>query len=110
MGQKLKGYEIAGRSIRALGWFQFIAVAGIYAAIFIPMITRKEYLTLKMYLLLLTIILPIFSMYLGKAVKEHKPWAYNIGIIYCFPFLVGFPLGTIIGACILYYLIKGWND
>jgi hypothetical protein len=110
MDKSMKGYEIAGRSFRALGWLQIIGVVGIYAAILIPVIGKKEYPDSKAYLLLLTIILPIISLKLGKAIKEHKLWAYNVGIIYSIIMLFGFPLGTVIGVYILYYLIKGWND
>ncbi len=50
-----------------------------------------------------------FLFALGKAIKEHKEWGRKVGIGYGAIQLLGFPLGTLLGAYILWCLIKGWD-
>jgi hypothetical protein len=110
MTTSLRGCEMAGRSIRALGWLQLIAVLGIWAAVLIPFFAKGETPPLRAVFILLVLLMPVFSLSLGKAVKEHKQWGRTVGIVYSSLLLFGFPVGTLMGAYILYYLVKKWDD
>src|SRR6266568_3116534 len=110
MSNQLMPYEKAGRAIQLLAWLQVVAFAGIVAAIAIPFYAQHKTIDPRAFLALLFIALPALYFAIGKAIKEHKEWGRNAGIIVGTLMLVGFPLGTIIGAYILWCLIKGWDQ
>jgi hypothetical protein len=115
VGTKLKSYEKASRAILILGWIILIAVIGIAAAVLIPVMLGGKWPhdphALKANLLTaLFFCVAIFHFVLAKAVKQHKEWGRTVGIIFGILQLFGFPIGTIIGAYILWCLIKGWDE
>lgn len=110
MSDQLMPYEKAGRAIRLLAWLQVVAFIGIVAAIAIPVYAQHTAIDPRGFLALLFIAFPVFYLVVGKAIKEHKEWGRNAGIIIGTLMLVGFPIGTIIGAYILWCLIKGWDQ
>lgn len=115
MHDKLKGYEKAGRAIILFGSIILIATIGIVAAVIIPVFLGGKGLqdpsAVKALLIsLLLFCIAIFHFVLGKAIKEHKEWGRVVGTVLGFLQLFGFPIGTIIGAYVLWCLIKGWDD
>src|ERR1041384_994572 len=50
----------------------------------------------------------VLYLVIGKAVKEHKPWGRVAGIVLGVLLLSGIPIGTIIGAYLLWCLIGKW--
>ncbi len=110
MGAQLMPYEKAGRVIRLLAWLQVVAFIGIVAAVAIPFFAQHKSIDPRVFLALLFIAFPALYLAIGKAIKEHKEWGRNGGIIIGALMLVGFPIGTIIGAYLLWCLIKGWEQ
>jgi hypothetical protein len=110
---KLPAYVKAGRVIRLYAWIQVVAIVGIVAAIVIPMIsdpTFKTPLLQHRVVFFLMACLIVFQFAIGKAIKEHKDWGRTVGIIYGILSLFSFPIGTLIGAYVLWCLIKGWDE
>lgn len=109
MLKTLPPHEKAGRLIRLVGWISMIGFVGICVAIMLPVIAQKEAPPASSYFLLLYVLWPIALFTLGNGVKARKIWARNLGIAFGVLILLAFPIGTIIGAFILTYLIKDWQ-
>jgi hypothetical protein len=111
----MKKYERAGRLFRLLGWLSLIFGA---IAIAIPLLTSLSEISQApigsliplLSLVVVVVGMSIFQLKVGAAIKEHKDWGRTAGIILGIIQLIGFPIGTIIGAYILWCLIKGWNE
>ena len=109
----MKLYEKAGRLFRLLGWLTLIFGT---IAIAVPLLTNDlsqvsfTALVPLLALIIIVIGISILQFKVGAAIKEHKDWGRTVGIILSFIQLLGFPIGTIIGAYILWCLIKGWNE
>jgi hypothetical protein len=115
MGRPMKPYVQAGRLIRFLAWLQLVALIGIATAIIVPIVTSGKGMIAQVSLfeaLAIALVLGIAKLFfvLGTAVKEHKEWARKVGIGLGILLLFGFPIGTIVGAYILWALIKGWQE
>jgi hypothetical protein len=50
------------------------------------------------------------KFYASSAIMRHAGHGRIIGIVLGLLMLCWMPIGTIIGACALWYLIKGWGD
>jgi predicted exporter len=113
---KMKPYEKAGRVIRLFAWIQVVAIVGIGAAIAIPMMVSGRAASAPppwaglLIILVVIVGLTVFQLIMGTAVKEHKDWGRIVGIIYGILTLFGFPIGTLVGAYILWCLLKGWEE
>ena len=112
----MKLYEKAGRLFRLLGWLTLILGA---VSIAVPLLTTEiptdasiplSSLVPLISLTLVLIGMCILQLKVGSAIKEHKDWGRTVGIILGIIQLIGFPVGTIIGAYILWCLVKGWNE
>lgn len=114
MSEPLKPYEKAGRLVRVLAWISLVALLGIGVALLVPMIqgNHNGLVTLMPLVIFLAFLgaMTWFQFFLGTALKEHKDWARIVGIVYGVLNLPAFPIGTIIGGFLLYWLIKGWDD
>jgi hypothetical protein len=110
MSEPLTPYEKAGRVFRLFAWIQIVAVAGILAAVIIPMFAQQKAPPAASLLVLLVLLLPLLYFKVGRAIKEHKDWGRTAGILLGILMLFGFPIGTLIGAYILWCLIKGWDQ
>src|SRR5689334_21114371 len=98
MANKFKPYEQAGRIIRLFGWLELILGVIVVVSIGLPMVAQNRTPDPMSFLGLLSVVLPVFNLKLGKGMKEHKTWAKTVGIAYSILLLLGFPLGTAIGA------------
>jgi membrane protein YdbS with pleckstrin-like domain len=114
MADKLKPYEKAGRVIRLLAWISGISVLAIAVATLIPLLAHARpvetgSIVVVVIVLALIALFVYFQLALGTAIKQHKTWGRKVGIGYGIIILFSFPIGTIAGAYVLYYLIKGWD-
>ncbi|MBI3564569.1 MAG: hypothetical protein HY079_05160 [Elusimicrobia bacterium] len=107
---ELTPYEKAGRLFRLIAWLQLIAFLGILAAIAIPVFATGRMPPASSLLALLFFIFPAVYFKVGTAIKEHRDWGRTVGIIMGLVSLFGFPIGTLLGAYILWCLIKGWDE
>jgi O-antigen/teichoic acid export membrane protein len=115
MAKKLKLYEKSGRVIRLMAWISGISVLAIAAATLIPLLAKPQPtqagpIAVVVIVLALIVLFVFFQLALGAAIKQHKEWGRNVGIAYGVLCLFGFPIGTIVGAYVLYCLIKGWGQ
>jgi len=114
--KNMKPYVKAGRLFRFLGW---IGIGGIVVAIAIPIMINFKTPSLQpdasswlptLLLLVLLSGLSVLQLMVGTAIKEHKNWGRTVGIVLGIIQLFVFPIGTLIGAHILWCLIKGWEQ
>jgi len=113
MAVKLKSYQKAGRLIRLLGWISLAMTLLVAFVKLIPAFNSGKpifQIFLNIVLFVLLGLLCVFELKVGTAVKEHKNWGRTIGIIMGVISLPTFPIGTIIGGFIIYYIIKGWDE
>ena len=111
----MRNYEKAGRLFRILGWLS-LAFGAI--AIAFPLFTLSSEISQApvssfiplLSLVVIIVLMSILQLKVGAAIKEHKDWGRIAGIILGCIQLIGFPIGTIIGAYILWCLIKGWDE
>lgn len=107
-------YIDAGRAYRALAWLQIVLLLIVTAAIGFPMLAQHHATMIDVVplviLVALLILIPLLYFKVGKAIREHKPWGRTVGIVLGCLMLVGFPIGTIAGAYILWGLIKCWDQ
>ena len=112
----MKPYVKAGRLFRLFGW---IGIGGIVVAIAIPVMINPNASFLQpdasswpptLLLLVLVAGMSVLQLKVGTAIKEHKNWGRTVGIVLGIIHLFGFPIGTLIGAYILWCLIKGWEQ
>jgi uncharacterized RDD family membrane protein YckC len=108
MKNQFISYHTAGSLIRLLGWIELVALVLFIIFMEIPAIAEHRFDAIDA-LLPLSLLLPAFQLFLGRAIQEHKNWARIIGIIFGIFLLPGLPLGTLIGAHVLWCLIKKWD-
>ncbi len=109
----LKGYEKAGRAFRALGYLAVLAAFGIAAAVAIPAVNSGRVVggTLAGVVLLLAVgSLAWFEIHVGRSIMQRRPWARTAGIVWGVLYLVSFPVGTLIGVYVLWFLTRGWDE
>lgn len=113
MSDAMPPYVRAGRVIRFLAWLSLAAMAFVSIAIVIAVFSGKM-ADASPWPLVIPIVLmvgvTVLQFKLGTAIKEHKDWGRIVGCVWAALQLLGFPIGTIIGAYILWCLIKGWDE
>jgi hypothetical protein len=104
-------YIKAAKFIKFLAWLSIIF--GVFATIFLffPLFTESgtEFKINHIYAFVFLIILPVLMFYISNAIRDHKDWGRNSGIALGVLYLFGFPIGTVLGAYILWKLIWGWE-
>lgn len=58
----------------------------------------------------IAVALAVAFVFVGSEMKKHKKWAIVLGWVIGIISLFNFPIGTIIGAFVLYYLYQGRNE
>lgn len=102
MVEKRKPYQKAGVAFKVLGWILLVCVViMLFSSVISGSFTPK---------FLLIIPIPFLFFLLGNAIHNHKKWGRIIGIILGIFYLPGFPILTILGGFILWWLIKGWDE
>ena len=110
MSNKLMPYEKASRVLSILGWFSLIACTGMVFAMIAPSFVKGgSQVQAQVFPSILLVFVPLLSFILASAIKKHLEWGRIAGIIFSLVMLLGFPIGTIIGAYVLWCLIKGWD-
>lgn len=93
-----------------LSAFLFIAgVATLYGnkfiVSFVPELGKNLVGNLLFFVVMLIIVLSIFQFIVSKGISKHKNWARIAQIVISvFAVFVHFPVGTILGGCIIYLL------
>jgi amino acid transporter len=108
-GSDLYPHERAARVIRLVGWITLLLGLASTAAVFYPsLVDHKPLPPVFWVIALLMIGLPVLMIVIAWGLFAHKPWARTAGIVYGVLALFGFPVGTFIGAYVLWQLRKGW--
>ena len=112
----------AGRFIRLLGWLQI--GLGVLLVVFLvtqPFLnngfTAVEPIWIVLidspyacFILAFFINLGVACLRVGNGLKQHKEWARIAGIVIGILALLEFPIGTIIGAFLLRWLVRQWDS
>jgi hypothetical protein len=94
-----------------MGWINLVFIAAIAAAIAVPMYAKHQSPSAADWaVFVFAFILSLLYLFVGAGIKQFKPWARIVGVILSLAALFNFPVGTLIGIVILYYLIRGWNE
>jgi hypothetical protein len=108
---KLLPHQKAGRVIRLMAWLGVLGVVGIGAAVLLPAMSDGRPVPIELGVILaVSAALVIALFFIAGAVMRHQTWGRYAGIAYGLLSLLGVPLGTIVGAYILWQLIGGWAE
>jgi hypothetical protein len=109
MAETLYPHVRAARVMRLVGWISLVVGAGSTFAVFYPaLVTQKTLPGIFWVVALLMIGLPGLMIVIAQGLFAQRPWARTAGIVYGVFALFGFPIGTFIGAYVLWQLRKGW--
>jgi hypothetical protein len=109
MKQALRPFEKAARVIRLMGWLSLLFSVGIGAAVVLPAVHGGAPLPAPMYgLLVLLAFVPVSLFFIARGVFARREWARMAGMAYAALSMLGVPIGTVIGAYVLWQLSKGW--
>lgn len=111
--KELQPNEKAARIIKFFAYLQIIAICSVGISRGIQILQKAAVFSLVN---IITFIVAIsvasgfiyFMFILSKALNEKSDWSRKAGIVLGVLMLFGFPIGTIAGLFILYWLIKGW--
>ena len=94
-----------------MAWLGVLGCVGLGAAVLLPALSSGRAIPLELFAILgVAAALTLALFFVAAAVMRHASWGRVAGIAYGVLSLLGFPLGTIIGAYILWHLIFGWRD
>lgn len=113
----MPGYIKAGKILRVLGWLQAV-LAGCGALFTVMMLAmpqvqtdrRGMVVTVALVATVLCALSALLQLWVGRAVLDHKNWGRTVGIVIGVLNLPGFPIGTVVGGFIIYYLVSGWDN
>jgi hypothetical protein len=101
----------AGRLLRLLGWITLALAVILGAAIAIPILAKGGPFPQDAPLALAgAVAVVVIYLVVGSGLKKYNQWAKVVGIIVSLLSMANVPIGTIIGALVLYYLIRGWRE
>lgn len=111
MKQALHPYQKAARVIRLMGWMGLLMSVGIGAAVLLPVISQGQSLPSFMFALLAFLVfVPVSLFVVARGIFAKREWARIAGMVYAGLALFGVPIGTVIGAYVLWQLSKGWPN
>ena len=100
----------AGRLLRLLGWVT-LAVGFVVVFAFPSSSTARAAISASNAELLMGFgIYGATCLVVGGALKREVPWAKFAGAGVSFVSLAYFPFGTVLGAAVLFYLLRAWRD
>lgn len=101
----------AGRILQLWGWISLLFVTVIAAFVIPPVYadggTVPPYAILGFMCLFAV---PCIYLFIGHHVKKQRKWAKISGLTVSVIFLINVPIGTVIGAFTIYYLMSGWDE
>ena len=111
VGQRVRSgallpHQKAGRVIRLMAVLGAVSIVGIGVAVLLPVGPPPVELVV-LWSVGLALIVALF--FVASAIMRYKVWGRYAGIAYGLLSLVGFPLGTLIGAYVLWQLVFGWS-
>lgn len=110
-GRALLPHHKAGRMIRLTAWLFAVLTVVMGLSMLIPMLSGSVpfvWSTLGGFALAGGLVAGLFMV--GSAVMRRATWGRTGGIAYGLLLLIGFPIGTIIGAYLLWNLLFGWSE
>jgi protein-S-isoprenylcysteine O-methyltransferase Ste14 len=94
-----------------MGWLGILMSVGIGAAVLLPAVHTGRPLPGEMYAVLaLLLFFPVSLFVFARGIFARRDWARWAGIVYGAVALLGIPIGTLIGAYVLWQLQKGWPE
>jgi hypothetical protein len=101
----------AGRLIQMFGWVNLCFTLAIGAMVAV-LGTMDTDVTVEWDALVFAWAGLVSLVYLlvGAGVKEYRTWARIAGAVLAVYCLLSVPIGTLIGVCILVYLVRGWKE
>lgn len=101
----LKSNDKVARIMKLLAWIGIISTALICVSVVLPSLNQDSPLpTAMIFMTLLLFAFNISLLLVARGVSQKKDWARRMGQLYGVIALFGFPIGTIIGAYILWQL------
>ena len=109
MWSSLHPHERAARVIRIVGWIALSLSLASAFAVFLPAAGQAQPVSLAIWgVAILMVGIPASLLVIARGLLAHRNWARTGAIIYGVLMLTGFPIGTAIGAYVLWQLRKGW--
>jgi len=99
-------HEASVRSIGVLYYLGAIFVVLGAISLMLPLLSKAEGFGMGLALGPIYIILGVVSVFVGHGLRALKPWARTTSIVFACIGLLGFPIGTLINAYILYLLLS----
>jgi hypothetical protein len=87
-----------------------VGVVGVGAAVLLPTMSSGKPPPLAVLLPAVVLVLVIGLFFVGSAVMRHESRARTVGILYGLAALLGFPIGTVVGAYVRRQLVFQWNE
>ena len=103
----------AGQFTRLLGWLSLlgtVVIIAVVAMLYSESADIANELPLYAAALLLSMVVAIFTLFTGTALKDRRIWARNTAVALSLLALAAPPISTIIGIIILFYLYRGWSE
>jgi hypothetical protein len=114
MKMSMRACVKAGRLFKLLGWLGIIGGVALTAAMAIPVFLNGSGDSAVIGMMAMEfaffVVLGVAHLVVGSALNQHKNWARIVGIVYGSVSLIGFPVGTVVGAFLLWWLVKNWDD
>lgn len=108
----------AAKMIIVIGWiltvFTSISTLGMLGGAFLPSGASTDGLQVGQAILLIigviVVSLSVGHIVVGKNLRKKKSWARITSILIGIYLAFSFPLGTVFGVLILFYIYKGWSE
>ena len=104
----------AGRLIRAIGWFQLTVALSFAAYLLFEVLSSRDPRLDPSHewypLVAFALALGATYLFVGSALKKHASWSRWAGGILAIFALLYFPVGTVLGSFVLWFLIRGRHE
>src|SRR5690349_19193914 len=110
MKNDLSSYEKAGSLLRLLGWLALSAAICFALAALAHLFGTRALVPGNIRTMVVAAVFCAVYLRVGTALKENKPWARTAGIVLGVIALPGIPIGTLIGAYLLWCLLGKSED
>lgn len=100
----------AGRLLVLLGWIILVLTPVVAALGALPLLAMGASPKLLITTFGGSFALGALYLIVGAGMKRHRPWAKYLALPLCAFSLTNVPIGTVIGAMVLFYLFRGWRE